>query len=53
MKRIIVELGAQMIPGDQPALPFEACGYRQISSQEVLVSPSDTAQSAGSCQLCA
>jgi methyltransferase (TIGR00027 family) len=35
VKRIIAQLGAQMIPGDQPALPFEACGYRQISSQEI------------------
>lgn len=35
VKRIIAELGADMIPGDQPALPFRECGYRQISSQEV------------------
>jgi methyltransferase (TIGR00027 family) len=35
VKRIIAQLGAQMIPGDQPALPFEACGYRQVSSDEI------------------
>ena len=35
VKRIIAQMGAQMIPGDQPALPFEACGYRQISSQQI------------------
>lgn len=35
VKRIIAELGADMIPGDQPALPFRECGYGQISSQEV------------------
>lgn len=35
VKRIIGQLGAQMIPGDQPALPFEACGYRQVSSQQI------------------
>ena len=35
VKRIIAELGADMIPGDQPALAFRECGYRQISSQEI------------------
>jgi len=35
VKRIIAELGADMIPGDQPALPFSECGYRQVSSQEI------------------
>jgi methyltransferase (TIGR00027 family) len=35
VKRIIAELGADMIPGDQPALPFRQCGYRQVSSQEI------------------
>lgn len=36
VERIIAQLGAQMIPGDQPALPFEACGYREVSSQQVV-----------------
>jgi len=35
VQRIIAQLDAQMIPGDQPALPFEACGYRQVSSQQI------------------
>ena len=35
IKRIIAQLGAEMIPGDQPALPFEQAGYRQVSSQEI------------------
>jgi methyltransferase (TIGR00027 family) len=35
VKRIIAQLGAEMIPGDQPALPFSQCGYRQVSSQEI------------------
>jgi methyltransferase (TIGR00027 family) len=35
IKRIIGELGAAMIPGEQPALPFEQAGYRQLSSQEI------------------
>jgi methyltransferase (TIGR00027 family) len=35
VQRIIAELGADMIPGEQPALPFRECGYRQISSQEI------------------
>jgi hypothetical protein len=24
-----------MIPGDEPALPFEETGYRQVSSREI------------------
>jgi hypothetical protein len=35
IKRIIADLGAQMIPGDQPARPFEAAGYRQLSSAQI------------------
>ena len=35
IKRIIAQLGAEMIPGDQPALPFEQVGYRQVSSHEI------------------
>jgi len=35
IKRIIAQLGAEMIPGDQPALPFERVGYRQASSHEI------------------
>jgi methyltransferase (TIGR00027 family) len=35
VKRIIAKLGAQMIPGDQPALPFEQLGYREVSSREI------------------
>jgi len=35
IKRIIGQLGAQMIPGDQPALPFEQAGYRELSSSEI------------------
>lgn len=35
IKRIIAELGAEMIPGEQPALPFEQIGYRQVSSREI------------------
>jgi len=35
IKRIIAQLGAEMIPGDQPALPFEQVGYRQVSSREI------------------
>jgi methyltransferase (TIGR00027 family) len=36
IKRIIAELGAEMIPGDQPALPFEQVGYRQVCSHEIV-----------------
>lgn len=35
IKRIIRQLGAEMIPGEQPALPFEQAGYRQVSSREI------------------
>jgi methyltransferase (TIGR00027 family) len=35
IKLIIAQLGAEMIPGDQPALPFEQVGYRQASSREI------------------
>ena len=35
IKRIIAQLGAQMIPGDEPALPFKQTGYRQLSSREI------------------
>lgn len=35
IKRIIAELGAQMIPGELPWQPFEAAGYRQVSSAAV------------------
>jgi methyltransferase (TIGR00027 family) len=35
IKRIVARLGAEMIPGDQPALPFEQVGYRQLSSREI------------------
>jgi hypothetical protein len=35
IKRIIAQLGAEMIPGDQPALPFEQAGYREVSSCEI------------------
>ncbi len=35
VRRIIAELGADMIPGDAPALPFRQCGYRQVSSAEI------------------
>jgi methyltransferase (TIGR00027 family) len=35
IKRIIAQLGAEMIPGDAPALPFEQTGYRLLSSREI------------------
>ena len=35
IKGIIAQLGAQMIPGDEPALPFEETGYREISSGQI------------------
>jgi len=35
IQRIIAQLGARMIPLEQPALPFEQAGYRQISSCEI------------------
>jgi len=35
IKRIIAQLGADMIPTDQPALPFDQTGYRELSSREI------------------
>lgn len=35
IKHIIAQLGADMIPGEQPAQPFEQAGYRQLSSCEI------------------
>jgi methyltransferase (TIGR00027 family) len=35
IKRIIAQLGAEMIPGDEPAVPFEQTGYRELSSREI------------------
>ena len=35
IKQIIADLGADMIPGDDPALPFELAGYAQRSSSEI------------------
>ncbi len=35
VKRIIAQLGADMIPGDEPALPFEQSGYREVSSEQI------------------
>lgn len=35
IKGIIAQLGASMIPGEQPALPFEQAGYREICSREI------------------
>ena len=35
VKRIIGELGAEMIPGSAPAQPFAAAGYREVSSCEI------------------
>ncbi len=35
IKRIIAQLGAEMIPGEEPALPFEQSGYRQVSSRAI------------------
>ena len=36
IRRIIAQLGAQMIPGDTPGLPFEQAGYRELSSTSVI-----------------
>jgi methyltransferase (TIGR00027 family) len=36
VKRIIARLGAEMIPGDSPALPFEEAGYREVSREPVI-----------------
>jgi methyltransferase (TIGR00027 family) len=35
IKHIIEQLGAQMIPGDAPALPFQQAGYHEASSASV------------------
>lgn len=35
IKSIIAQLGAQMIPGDTPAAPFEQAGYREESSVSI------------------
>jgi methyltransferase (TIGR00027 family) len=35
IKRIISQLGAEMIPGDAPALPFTESAYRELSSVSV------------------
>jgi methyltransferase (TIGR00027 family) len=36
IKRIIAQLGAQMIPGDAPDLPFEQAGYAEASSAAII-----------------
>jgi len=36
VKRIIDELGAQMIPGETPSLPFEQAGYRELSRAPIV-----------------
>ncbi len=36
IKRIIAKLGAQMIPGDAPGLPFEQAGYSELSSAPII-----------------
>jgi methyltransferase (TIGR00027 family) len=36
IKHIIEQLGAQMIPGDAPALPFQQAGYHEVSSASVV-----------------
>jgi methyltransferase (TIGR00027 family) len=36
VKRIIGQLGAQMIPGDSPALPFAQAGYRELSRAPIV-----------------
>jgi O-methyltransferase involved in polyketide biosynthesis len=35
IRAIIAQLGAQMIPGDHPALPFELAGYRQLCVRSI------------------
>lgn len=35
IKRLIAQLGADMIPSEIPALPFEETGYREVTSQEI------------------
>ena len=36
IRRIIAQLGAQMIPGNAPELPFEQVGYAQVSSTPII-----------------
>jgi len=36
IKRIIAQLGAQMIPGEAPELPFEQSGYAEVSSRSII-----------------
>jgi hypothetical protein len=36
IKHIIEQLGAQMIPGDAPALPFQQAGYHEASCASVV-----------------
>jgi methyltransferase (TIGR00027 family) len=36
IKRIIAQLGAQMIPGNAPELPFEQTGYTEASSAPII-----------------
>lgn len=36
IKRIIAQLGAQMIPGDAPETPFEEAGYVEASSAPII-----------------
>ena len=36
IRRIIAELGAEMIPGEAPELPFELAAFRQLSSAEIV-----------------
>jgi len=35
IKRIIAELGAEMIPGEDPALPFAQSGYRTVATRAI------------------
>lgn len=36
VKRIISKLGAEMIPGDAPGLPFEQAGYRESARESII-----------------
>ena len=36
IRRIVASLGAQMIPPEDPALPFRQAGYRQLSSESII-----------------
>ena len=36
VRRIIGQLGAQMIPGEAPSLPFEQTGYRELSCAPIV-----------------